>query len=101
MDTYKTMILQAIETKFIGPTNVKGSRVKAIAQAGSLTLHWDHRLNSEDNHIAAAKALANKMQWAGNWYGGGLANSGYAFVCAPHRFPDPAFTVQEESEKVS
>lgn len=27
--------MQAIETKYLGPTNTRGSRIKASAQAGS------------------------------------------------------------------
>jgi hypothetical protein len=78
------MIVQAITTKYIGPSNVKGSRVKATAAAGSVTLHWDSSLNSEANHAAAAKALANKFKWAGHWFQGGMpSDSGYCFVCCP------------------
>ncbi len=62
---------QAITTKYIGPTNVKGSRVKATAAAGSVTLHWDDSLNPDNNHTAAALALANKFGWSGRWHGGG------------------------------
>lgn len=54
---------QAITTRYIGPTNYKGSRVKAKAQAGSITIEWDDALNSEDNHTAAAKALMAKFGW--------------------------------------
>lgn len=57
------MARQAIVTKFIGPTNYKGSRVKATADAGSITLHWDDALNSEDNHERAALALVLKFGW--------------------------------------
>jgi hypothetical protein len=72
---------QAITTKFIPPTDTRGSRVKATAAAGSKTLYWDHALNIEDNHAAAARALANRFEWSGNWYGGGLAREGFVFVC--------------------
>lgn len=72
---------QAIVTKYIGPSNTKGSRIKATAAPGSITLHLDHSLNSEQNHAAAALALATKYKWRGTWYGGGMPNySGYVFV---------------------
>lgn len=61
---------QAITTKYLGPSNVKGSRIKASCQAGSLTLHWDDALNSEQNHITAARALADRLGWDGEWSGG-------------------------------
>lgn len=63
---------QAIITKFHGPTNVRGSRIKATAAAGSVTVHYDHALNQQGNHDAAAKALALKLDWKGAWYAGGL-----------------------------
>ncbi len=71
---------QAITTKFFGPGNVRGSRVKATAQAGSVTLEWDHALNSDQNHVAAAQALARKLDWSGTWHGGAHASNGYCFV---------------------
>lgn len=71
---------KAISTKYIGPTNFRGSRVKAFAEGGSSnTLEWDDALNSEQNHMEAAKALAAKMNWSGTWQGGGTS-SGYVFV---------------------
>lgn len=66
---------QAITTKFLGPTDYKGSRVKATCEAGSVTLSWDHALNSDGNHEAACRALMAKLGWdgerAGGWLGGG------------------------------
>ena len=60
---WKENMTQAITTKYFGPTNTRGSRVKAQAQAGSVTIHWDYALNSDDNHKAAAKALMAKFEW--------------------------------------
>jgi hypothetical protein len=88
------LVRQAITTKYIGPSNVKGSRVKARAAAGSITLHWDDALNSEDNHRAAAQAYATKMGWHGKYYQGSLPDdSGYCFVCVDQREPNAAFEV--------
>lgn len=55
--------MQAIETKYMGPTNFKGSRVKAVCAAGSLTIEWDDTLNSDENHLEAARKLAEKLRW--------------------------------------
>lgn len=55
--------MQAIETRYLGPTNARGSRIRAKAAAGSLTVSYDHALNSAANHKAAAVALANKFGW--------------------------------------
>ena len=55
--------LQAITTKYLGPTDFRGARIKATAQAGSITIAWDHGLDPVDNHAAAAAALCKKMGW--------------------------------------
>lgn len=52
---------QAITTKFIGPTNTKGSRIKASCWRASITISWDYALNSDANHKAAINALVNKL----------------------------------------
>lgn len=70
---------QAIKTKFLGPTNTRGSRYKASCDAGSVTVGANHALNSERNHVAAMQALAKKLGWVGTWVGGGIGN-GYVFV---------------------
>jgi hypothetical protein len=53
--------MQAITTKYYGPGNVRGSRIKASCERGSLTVGWDHSLDSTGNHIAAARALLAKF----------------------------------------
>lgn len=74
--------MQAITTKYLGPTNYRGARVKATCEAGSVTVSWDHALGSEENHDAACRALALKLGWHGQWLGGDLPNTcGKAYVC--------------------
>ena len=74
---------QAIQTKYLAATNVRGSRIKATAAAGSITLHFDSGLNSEANHVRAARQLAERYGWEGTWHGGSIpGTSGYAFVLA-------------------
>jgi len=51
-----------IRTAYIGPTNHRPSRVSATHQRDNartyrVMLPWDHALNSEANHQAAAQAL--------------------------------------------
>ncbi len=53
--------MQAIETKYIGPTNYRGSRIKATCERGSISISYDNALNSDDAHIAAADALVAKF----------------------------------------
>lgn len=79
--------MQAIETKYLGPTNSRGSRVKATCEAGSITLSWDDALNPSDNHDAAARALILSLEWdsaaRGAWYRGATKGSaGYVYVCS-------------------
>lgn len=78
--------MQAIITKYLGPTDHRGARIKAIADAGSVMVHWDHALNVEDNHQRAATALAEKFRWLTNTTrlaGGGMPQQtpyAYCFV---------------------
>jgi hypothetical protein len=89
-------MLQAITTKYIGPTNVRGSRVKATAAAGSLTLGWDHALNPEANHLAAAQAFARKLGWTGTFHGGAPhEQSSYVWVNATDH-KNSSFTLTEQ-----
>lgn len=73
--------MQAISTKYIGPSNVRGSRIKATCDAGSITIPYPHELSGEDVHKAAALALIAKLGWGdyGRIIGGGTKD-GYVFV---------------------
>jgi hypothetical protein len=86
---------QAIETKYLGPTDHRGARVKATAQAGSITVPWDHALDVGPNHFRAAYKLARKFGWVLDEYclvGGGNADgSGYCFVEADKTDPEDRF----------
>lgn len=78
-NTVKSTGRQAIVTKYFGPTNSKGSRIKASCDAGSVFFSYDHSLNSDQNHDAACQKLLNKLGWSGEWQGGGT-NGGYVYV---------------------
>ncbi len=74
---------QAIVTKYLGPTNHRNARVKASCQAASVVISWDDALDIDENHTAAAKALATKLKWIGHWCGGGLpGGTGNCYVMA-------------------
>ena len=63
--------MQAITTKYLGPTDNYPSRVRAITACGTkITLPWQHSLDSDDNHKRAALALAQKLGWQGTYQGG-------------------------------
>lgn len=73
---------QAIVTTYLGPTRTKAARIKATADAGSVTVMWGHELGTEENHRAAALVLVEKLGWQHyTWIGGALpGDNGYAFV---------------------
>jgi hypothetical protein len=78
--TMKISHYQTISTKYLGPTNCKGARIKATSSSGnSKTMSYEHALNNRDNHIAACKALADHWGWDGEWVGGEAAK-GYVFI---------------------
>ena len=81
--------MQAITTKYIGPSNTKGARIKATCDAGSITVSYPHELSGQDVHAFAAMALVRKLGWdeangyKGQWFGGALpSQAGYVFVQA-------------------
>lgn len=61
--------MQAILTKYHGPTNTKCSRIIAKCAAGSINMSYRHELNIEENHIAAAEMLRAKLGWNSDFYG--------------------------------
>lgn len=89
---------QAISTKYHGPTNSRGGRVKATARKRevysdhaspemALTDYWNHAEGIEANHSRVAKLLAAKLGWSGLWIGGGSPeNSGYVYVNAAEAY---------------
>ncbi|UTQ78220.1 hypothetical protein [Aeromonas phage Aer_P220] len=77
---------QAIQVKYLSCTNFRGSRFKATAAAGSVTVSYDHALSAEKNAEAAMLALVNKFGWdecPATWQGGVLPNGDYVFVRLP------------------
>lgn len=90
---------QYIVTKYLGPTNTRGSRVKAVASGSApdhkmeITVGWNHRHGCDENHRLAAMALAKKLGWAGRWIaGGGNAGNIYVVDCDPH----DGFTIDKQ-----
>lgn len=81
-------MLRAISTRYFGPTNSRGSRIKAIARKRehdmpelSLTDNWDYGASIDENHCRVAKLLAAKLEWSG-LYIGGSTDDGLVFVNA-------------------
>ena len=78
--------MQAIETKFIGATNHKPSRIRAVSGNGHhrLMVSYDYELSQEGNHEAAALALATKLDWLRDRkHAMGSTREGYVLVFIP------------------
>lgn len=90
---------QAIVTKYLGPTDHRGSRVLVKAQAGKLTIPWDDGLDVYENHLKAATAFAWKYGWlaSGEIHGGALpSGTGYCFVIVPRKpLPEPRWNRED------
>lgn len=55
---------QAIETRYLGPTNHRGSRIVATTPSGHRLIHdWDRSLGTEGNHYIAARILQSNLGW--------------------------------------
>jgi len=76
--------MQAIQTRYLGPTNSCGARIKATCAAGSITISYPYELSGQAVHRKAAEALVSKLGWNdphyGGLLGGQLVNGDYAFV---------------------
>jgi len=72
--------MQAIRTKYIGPTNTKPSRIKASCEARTIFVEWDHHLNGEANHRYAAQTLMKRLGWELSMASGTLKDGTWAHV---------------------
>lgn len=87
--------MQAIQTRFLAPTNTKGDRIKAWCARGSITVGYDYGIDGEqEKHHSAVKALIAKFcqedsidgqdtvsnPWNTAWNGGQLSNGDFCFV---------------------
>lgn len=80
--------MQAIQTKFIAPTNHRGARIKASCQAGSITVNYEYNADGYMSaHKIACDALRKKLEWTGKYYGnmvsGELPDGSVAWVFLP------------------
>ena len=73
----------AIETRYHGPTNYRGSRITATANGHRVTVSYPYELSGVECHRKAAEALCEKMGWKGRMVAGGT-DKGYVFVFPEH-----------------
>ena len=80
--------MQAIRTRYHGPSNVRGSRISAKCEAGSIIVGYNHALSTDGNHAAAAAALVRKLGWDKQgyapMYGGNFDGDEYWVFAADH-----------------
>lgn len=77
--------MQAIHTKYIPASNVRGSRIKATSDNGhSVIVSRNDALSGHLVHFEAVKALVSKhkLDWdiSNMCYGGSSDGKGYTFV---------------------
>lgn len=74
--------MKAISTKYIGPSNVRGARIKAYdLDNNAVIIPYPYELSGEEVYRKAAEALRDKMGWTGDLIAGGT-KEGYVFVFA-------------------
>ena len=88
----------AIQTKYLGPTNTRGSRIKAWTESGhSMTVDYPHeKREGADAHSVAALALARSLGWGGTLIAGGT-DAGYVFVFSTSDAFDVGLTDEQAS----
>src|ERR1700749_1692009 len=87
-DSQRTTIL----TRYIGPTNRRGSRI--VADAGlkrRVILDYQPGLSSDQNHDLAARGLAMLFKWKGDLIKGHMEN-GRAYVFLPDKIQETIST---------
>lgn len=73
--------MQAIRTRYLGPTDKRGSRISATAAAGRAFIDYPHELPMEERHRAAAAELCKRYGWdASELVEGVLSNQDHVFV---------------------
>jgi hypothetical protein len=93
--------MQAILTRYLPATNVRGSRIKASCDRGSITISYPHEFSGDECHREAVRQLVAKFNkedakthevwkptpgkgWNAPFITGGLPNNGgYAHVFLP------------------
>jgi hypothetical protein len=76
----------AVETVFIGPTDCRGSRVRAkiLGSGKRVIVNWRHELGIEENHQRAAKIAVEHLLEPPitdcNWLVSGIDGGGFMWM---------------------
>ncbi len=70
MEHHAVLTGPCIVTKYLGPTNHRGTRVKASCKRDSDTnwteiVSWDYQLDAPENHFKVAQALVDSWPFEG------------------------------------
>jgi hypothetical protein len=82
--------MQAIQTKYLAPTDTKGTRIKAICAGGSITVPYRYESDDQASHREAAWVLVAKMNWERSDFvleSGILPNGDLCHLYFPSRVP--------------
>lgn len=89
--------MQAIRTRYYGPTNTRGSRIVAKCEGGSVTVPFNYSLDHEGNHRKAAELLLTRLGWQAVYNGGQFADDYYWVASDPWRGLVAAADTQAEA----
>ncbi len=69
--------MQAIRTQYVGATDTKPSRIRAACAAKAIMVSYDHGLDIDGNHKAAAYKLRDLLNWEGEMISGTYKDDQY------------------------
>lgn len=73
---------KAIQTKYIGPTNTRGSRIRVKANGVASKLYdFSHADSIDQRHAKAAQAFITAHDWPGVWIAGGMPDETGSIYC--------------------
>ncbi len=91
--------MKSITTAYHGPTNYRGSRIKATDGDNAVYVSYRSELNGDENHREAALALAKKLKWGGVMVQG-ETKDGYVFVFLPRQLEVTALAIRSENPEI-
>ena len=72
--------MQAIEVKYLPPTETRGTRIKATCRAGSITVGRDYALEYEEDSRRVAMMLQENLGWSHPLNYGVLPNGNHVYT---------------------
>jgi hypothetical protein len=92
--------MNSISTKYVGPTDTRGSRIVAKIAYGltsrTYTYPYQHELSSTANHARAARLTAERLGLSDTRWHCGETRDGCVFVA---EVDEPAFTIARDDNR--